>query len=106
LKFNRSGGKITLRVEEKDKSLVFGIQDEGYGILKKDQARIFKPYHRLDIDREHFNGLGLGLALSKTLVELHQGQIWLTSRNGKGCTFYFSIPLMVTAQSETGQENG
>ena len=93
LKFNRKKGKIILRAKEKDSSLVFEVQDEGDGITEKDQRKLFKPYHRLESDREHLHGLGLGLALCKTLVKLHHGQIWVRSRKGSGSTFGFSLPL-------------
>ena len=93
LKFNRKNGKVTLIAKEEDTSVVFEVQDEGKGITKKDQQRLFRPYYRLESDRERLSGLGLGLALSKTLVELHQGQIGLRSQKGKGSTFAFSIPL-------------
>jgi len=54
---------------------------------------LFEPYHRLESDREHLSGLGLGLALCKTLVELHGGRIWVESQPGQGSTFSFSVPL-------------
>jgi PAS domain S-box-containing protein len=92
LKFNRSGGVLSLTAEPGGEYVLFGVHDEGTGISKEDQQRIFEPYQRLDRDRQHLSGLGLGLALSKTLVELHKGKIWLVSRSGKGSTFYFSIP--------------
>lgn len=101
LKFNRKKGKIILKAEEKDSSIVFEVQDEGNGIDEKDQRKLFEPYHRLESDREHLHGLGLGLALCKTLVKLHHGQIWVKSQKGSGSTFSFSIPLQ-TAVTQGG----
>ena len=98
LKFNRKGGRVILGAKEKDVSLIFEVQDEGEGIDKEEQERLFQPYYRLERDREHLNGLGLGLALSKALVELHRGEIWVKSRKGKGSTFAFSLPIRVPAQ--------
>jgi PAS domain S-box-containing protein len=92
LKFNRSGGMLSLTAEPKEDYVLFGVHDEGMGINEEDQQRIFEPYQRLDSDRQNLSGLGLGLALSKTLVELHKGKIWLISHSGKGSAFYFSIP--------------
>jgi PAS domain S-box-containing protein len=92
LKFNRSGGVLSLTAEPGGEYVLFGVHDEGIGISEEDQQRIFEPYQRLDSDRQHLSGLGLGLALSKTLVELHKGKIWLVSRSGQGSSFYFSIP--------------
>jgi signal transduction histidine kinase len=104
LKFNRKKGRVTLRVEEKDASVVFEVQDEGEGITEEAQQRLFQPYHRLESDRERLHGLGLGLALSKTLVELHHGQIWVRSQKGSGSTFGFSLPLKGAVQQANGAE--
>ena len=60
---------------------------------------LFQPYHRVGSYTQHFGGLGVGLSLSKLLVELHKGQIWVKSEKGKGSTFGFSVPL------EAGGEN-
>jgi signal transduction histidine kinase len=93
LKFNRRNGKVTLSAAEVDSCIVFRVRDEGRGIDKKEQERLFQPYYRIESDRKRFSGLGLGLALSKSFVELHQGHIWVESRKGMGSTFCFSIPL-------------
>jgi PAS domain S-box-containing protein len=93
VKFTPKGGKITLRATEKDGSAVFEVRDTGRGMTAEEQKRLFEPYHRLVSDRSRFSGLGLGLALCKTLVELHNGQIWVRSQPGKGSTFSFSLPL-------------
>jgi PAS domain S-box-containing protein len=92
-KFTPAGGKIILRAWQRDASLVVACQDTGSGIAKEDQGRLFNAYHRVGNDRERFNGLGLGLALCKKLVELHGGRIWLESEYGKGSTFIFTLPL-------------
>ncbi|MFC2052410.1 sensor histidine kinase [Chloroflexota bacterium] len=87
------GGKITIRVMKDYMSLIVQIQDTGQGINRKDQARIFEPYYRVAGIAQGYEGLGLGLSISKRLVELHGGQIWVESEKGKGSTFSFSIPL-------------
>lgn len=92
-KFTPDSGTIILRAREKDTNLVVEIQDTGPGIAEGERQRLFEPYHRLETDRERLSGLGLGLALCKTLVELHGGQIWVESRAGEGSTFSFSVPL-------------
>ncbi len=94
-KFTPAGGKITLRAKQEDGNLVVEVKDTGPGIAEEDQRRIFEPYHRKESDRERLSGLGLGLALCKTLVELHRGRIWVRSRIGKGSTFGFALPLGV-----------
>ncbi len=92
-KFTPDGGEITLRARQEDGDLVVEVQDTGRGIAEEEQQRLFEPYHRVDADRECMAGLGLGLALCKTLVELHGGRIWVESAPGKGSTFGFSLPL-------------
>ncbi len=99
-KFTPEGGKITLKAEERDGALVVEIQDTGRGISPEEQQRLFQPYHRQVSDREHLSGLGLGLALCKYLVELHDGKIWVESQAGKGSTFGFSIPLATTSRQQ------
>jgi len=92
-KFTPAGGRITLRAKQEDGNLVVEVKDTGPGIAEEEQQRLFEPYHRLESDRERLSGLGLGLALCKTLVELHGGRIWVKSRAGRGSTFGFSLPL-------------
>jgi PAS domain S-box-containing protein len=101
-KFTQEGGKIILRAREQNDSLVVEVEDNGPGIPKEDQGRLFRPYHRQLSDREHLSGLGLGLALCKNIVELHDGEIWLNSEVGKGSTFSFSIPLATVDQQREG----
>lgn len=99
-KFTPKGGKITLTAREEDNYLIVEVQDTGPGLTEEEQQRLFQPYHRLESDRERFSGLGLGLALCKTLVQLHGGQIWVKSQKGKGSTFSFSVPLEAASLSE------
>ncbi len=92
-KFTPERGRITLKARQKGSSLIVEVQDTGRGIAKEKQERLFKPYHRLESDREQFSGLGLGLALCKNLVELHGGRIWVESHEGNGSTFSFFLPI-------------
>lgn len=101
-KFTPEGGAITLKAAEKDANLVVEIQDTGPGIPEEQQSRLFQPYYRQLSDREQLHGLGLGLALSKFLVELHGGRIWVISGVGKGSTFGFSLPLNTPDQVAEG----
>jgi signal transduction histidine kinase len=91
-KFTPEGGNILVRVRKDDAGLVIDVQDDGIGIAREEQPRLFKPYSRLSSDRQRHPGLGLGLALAKQVVELHGGKIWVESEPGKGSTFSFSLP--------------
>ncbi|MHB8105795.1 MAG: sensor histidine kinase [Dehalococcoidales bacterium] len=91
-KFTPDGGKITVRARREDNGIVVEVQDDGIGIAKDKQGMLFKPYSRLNADRQRHPGLGLGLALSKQVVELHGGRIWVDSEAGIGSTFAFFLP--------------
>jgi hypothetical protein len=79
-------------MRKNDADLVIDVRDNGIGIAREEQSRLFKPYSRLSSDRQRHPGLGLGLALAKQVVELHGGKIWVESESGKGSTFSFSVP--------------
>jgi len=98
-KFTQAGGTISVRVRQQDNGLVIDVRDNGIGIAREEQARLFKPYSRLSSDRQRHPGLGLGLALSKQVVELHGGRIWVESEPGKGSTFSFFVPRRPVRQA-------
>jgi PAS domain S-box-containing protein len=91
--YTPEGGRITLRAGRKDANLIVEVEDNGPGIAEEEQQHMFEPYHRMEVAGERLSGLGLGLTLCKTLVDLHGGQIWVKSRVGEGSTFSFSLPL-------------
>jgi signal transduction histidine kinase len=69
------------------------VTDTGPGIAAEDQGRIFEEFQQAAAGKEQREGTGLGLALSKRLVELHGGRIWVESELGKGSTFVFTLPV-------------
>jgi PAS domain S-box-containing protein len=93
LKFTPKQGQIKISAGVRNSDLEISVQDTGIGMTIKEQRRIFSPYKRSEHDRNRLSGLGLGLALAKTLVEQHGGKIWIQSQKGRGSTFTFSIPL-------------
>jgi len=99
-KFTPPGGQVTLKARQKDANLVVEVHDSGPGIDKEDQQLLFEPYQILKGDKEHLSGLGLGLSLSKQLVELHGGQISVESQKGKGSIFGFSLPIKPPTRSK------
>ncbi len=96
MKFTKIGGIINLRAHTTDGNLMIEVEDNGFGIAEKDKQRLFEPYFTLEKDGEHRDGLGLGLPLSKIIVDHHGGRIWVESEKGKGSVFKFCVPLEVT----------
>lgn len=92
VKFTPPGGRICITAREEGLGLTVSVNDNGIGIPKQEQSRLFQPYSRIMSDRQKQPGLGLGLALAKQVVELHSGKIWVDSDTGCGSTFYFTLP--------------
>jgi signal transduction histidine kinase len=69
------------------------VADTGPGIAPEDQGRIFEEFQQTEVGVRQREGTGLGLALSKRLVELHGGRIWVESEPGKGSRFAFTLPI-------------
>ena len=91
VKFTRPGGEIVLSGEPGIGEIRFAVRDTGLGIPEDEVSRIFERFYRVDKSRAG-NGTGLGLSIAKHIVEAHGGKIWVESREGKGSTFYFTIP--------------
>lgn len=93
VKYTPAEGRIKLVVQDDKGEVRIEICDTGPGITQNDQKRLFKPFVQLrSSSTDAYEGTGLGLALTKQLVELHEGRVWLRSCVGKGSTFGFSLP--------------
>ncbi|WP_334329367.1 cell wall metabolism sensor histidine kinase WalK [Companilactobacillus sp. HBUAS59699] len=102
IKYSPDGGVITCRLLETNKHIIISISDEGLGIPRKDIKKVFDRFYRVDKARSRKQGgTGLGLSISKEIVEQHKGRIWVNSAEGKGSTFYISLPF---DPNETGGE--
>ncbi|HAY83740.1 MAG TPA: hypothetical protein DCY42_02130 [Chloroflexi bacterium] len=102
IKYTPEGGEVTLRARLADNEWdpagvpqVVHIQviDNGIGIKLEDQAKIFQQYFRTDEGRDTASGTGLGLNISRYLVEIQGGKIWFVSEFGRGTTFHFTVPV-------------
>ena len=92
-------GEIKIGCEVNNNRLRFYVSDTGAGISKEDQNVIFDRFRKLSKhDEGNKSGAGLGLAITKNLVEILNGSIWCTSEIGKGTTFYFTVPLHAAQQ--------
>lgn len=100
IKFTPEGGTVTLKVEPKSSGIIVHVIDTGIGISEKDIARLAQPFEQIDSQhsRKH-EGTGLGLALSKSLVELHGGNLSIASTLGEGTTVTFTLPNTPVAKA-------
>ncbi|NDJ61482.1 MAG: PAS domain S-box protein, partial [Chloroflexi bacterium] len=95
IKFTPSGGRVWVRVKRSGPFVRVEVEDTGIGVPAEQQYRLFRPFERLDETlTSAYEGAGLGLALSKQLVELHDGCIGVDSREGEGALFWFHLPLI------------
>jgi signal transduction histidine kinase len=95
IKFTPDGGRITVAAGPVNggSAVRIAITDTGIGIAVEDQPKLFQEFSQLDASASRkYEGTGLGLALSRRLIELHGGTIGLESQMGKGSTFWFTLP--------------
>ncbi|MCK5724865.1 MAG: HAMP domain-containing histidine kinase, partial [Gammaproteobacteria bacterium] len=95
VKFSPTKSKVKVRIEEDEAGtdLMFSISDKGPGIQEEEQSLIFNKYYQARKIRGHMDGVGLGLYISKHIVEAHGGSLWVESKIGQGSTFGFSLPI-------------
>jgi len=92
IKYSPEGCDVTVFARADHDEIVVGVSDHGIGISPQEQAKLFKPFERLDMSPQ-IKGIGLGLIVAERLVQAHGGRIWVESASGKGSTFYFTLPL-------------
>lgn len=93
IKYSPQGKNIWVNLNEEKKRILVSVKDEGIGINKSQQKKIFERLYQVNESKEKtFPGLGMGLYISKEIVKRHRGNIWVEGEEGKGSTFYFSLP--------------
>jgi signal transduction histidine kinase len=93
IKFSPAGGTITVTVEDAGPMVRASVSDQGIGVPKDQQERIFERFYQVNGSaRRRFSGAGLGLAIVKRIVETHGGEVWVESEQGQGSTFHFTVP--------------
>ena len=89
-----NGGQIEIGSKEEGNSVVFHVKDNGIGIMEKKKDFVFKKFYQVDVSyKRKYGGSGFGLVICKGVVEYLGGKIWFDTKEAKGTTFYFSIPV-------------
>jgi len=91
IKYSNHGGEVMISIKAEDDQLILQVTDNGPGIALSDQPHIFDKFYRGGDTKEE--GSGLGLAIVKTIVDAHQGRIWVESTVGKGSSFFIVLPV-------------
>ncbi len=101
LKYSPAGGPVKITARYRQNFLLVSVKDWGLGLTPEQQKELFQPFSRLHLEQKKIAGTGLGLFISKSIVEAHAGQIWAKSRRGHGSTFFVKLPL----RPPVGREN-
>lgn len=105
INYTNNGGKIIINVKEEDNDIVFSVIDNGNGIPKEDIPNLFKRFSQ-GTSKKRSTGTGLGLYLSRQIIEAHGGKIWLESKINKGSEFSFLLTNVVVPNKERELING
>jgi signal transduction histidine kinase len=94
IKFSNHDRVVTISAKKEGDTVQFSVSDTGIGIKEEDIGRLFKEFEQIDSGASRqYGGTGLGLVISKKLIELHGGKIWVKSKYGEGSTFTFTLPI-------------
>jgi len=94
IKYSKEKALIAVGCQRKKSEVVFFVEDNGIGIPKHQQNQVFSKFFRAEnVMIVHTDGTGLGLYIVKAIVEAHGGKVWFESEEGKGTTFFFSLPI-------------
>src|SRR5262249_24337904 len=100
IKFTPRRGRVIVRVDREPERYLISVEDDGIGVPESELPHIFERFRQVDGSptRRH-PGMGIGLALARSLVELHGGTIWAESGPGRGSRFTFSLPIPKAAEA-------
>ena len=104
VKFSPDGGDVRIAVRPDEGGVQVSVEDHGIGIAKADRARVFERFYKVDRARVRGGGTGLGLAIARHVVAGHGGRIGVESEEGRGSTFWFTIPVHPAAPADGGTE--
>jgi PAS domain S-box-containing protein len=104
IKFSDPGGSVNIKVEKQPGNLLFQVSDHGTGISDETMKHLFERFYRAEGETVR-GGTGLGLYISKQIIDAHGGHIWAESKFGEGSTFSFTLPLNGKGGNDNGKEN-
>lgn len=93
IKYSPGEDKVYITVSQQMNTIKVSVKDTGIGIAAPSLQKIFDKYHRVEEHAVHFQGLGIGLFISYEIIQRHNGKLWAESEEGKGSTFYFTLPV-------------
>lgn len=94
IKYSPKADKIVIKTQKNKDIITISIRDYGVGIPKKSLDKLFQRFYRVDKTAKDFSGLGIGLYISCEIVSRHGGKMWVESKEGKGSTFFFTLPIL------------
>jgi two-component system NtrC family sensor kinase len=106
IKYTPAGGEVMIEASQEKDQIILQVRDSGIGIAPADQPYIFDKFYRSEAVVDSHTGTGLGLSIVKSVVERHQGRVWVQSERGKGATFTVVLPVLlpyVMPELEPGQ---
>jgi len=92
VKYSPDGGLVKISASRHEHELLICVADQGVGLTEEQVGRVFEKFYRVDNSTTAVRGLGLGLNISRSIIEAHGGRIWLRSTPGEGTRFYFTLP--------------
>jgi signal transduction histidine kinase len=99
IQFTDPGGQVTVKMEEDSGYMKVSVSDTGIGIPAREMSRVFERFFQVEAHlTRRYGGMGLGLSVAKSMIELHNGRIWVESEEGKGSTFTFLLPIDSTGK--------
>ena len=104
VKYSNAGTEIKISVRQVDNNMLFSVSDHGIGIPEKDLPNLFqRMFHPASSQKISVGGSGLGLSISKGLIEAHGGKVWIESKEGVGTRCYFTLPIDGKQESSSSQ---
>jgi signal transduction histidine kinase len=95
IRYTPEGGRITVSASEGGGEITVSVKDTGAGIPAQAKAHVFQKFYRVEGSQtRELEGMGLGLATVKSIVERHSGRVWVESKEGEGSIFYFTLPTI------------